>query len=649
MKLKKYFMNLFIVLGIAAAILIFPSSAYAASVSVRDGAYVPQNANRFFEVIPSEEAWTGGTHGVTTTGTVTRFQSPTRDLAWLYSSSTISSWEGTFNFPSGGLQIQFANCDNNDGPAEIYVDDVLVHTVNTYNPTGYKDIIVYVGALSYTPHKVKIQTKQNIGINNDVSLDYVAFRDNDRTRQSGQSGGDDPSLPVDGTWSFHNGDADGDDGWLHVIATIDGEFGEMLFEGEAHYCEELEGEIPLENEEGEKYNDLDFWFELYDGSGDSSRHKSAVPEYDYLADSWVLRIQSLWTNYNVEGKLTMPLLDDPSSPIYVVMDPSVWLDNPGSFQDTYEIDNGECDDLPGYLIGTTSINFDPDADPNDYPFSTSPLTGTVSRTGEIILVSQMPTMPTADLGDAPDSSHSGDPNTIMHAYTNVQADFPTVYVKGSPPYGPIHHSPLSVAYLGSDVSLEFEADILLDEDPNNNIIPSLDISDLDGADDGVDPLPKLPYCRWTTFDYKVTVVDPGVDLYANVWFDWTRDGDWDDDPNCPCCTPGLAPEWAVRNQLLYNLPAGENTVTTTAFRTWHPDPDEAEEIWMRISLSEQPWTFENSAGSGPAEGYQYGETEDYLYTPDTSCEECANLNCDGIINLEDFVIFAQQWLKSCVP
>ena len=80
----------------------------------------------------------------------------------------------------------------------------------------------------------------------------------------------------------------------------------------------------------------------------------------------------------------------------------------------------------------------------------------------------------------------------------------------------------------------------------------------------------------------------------------------------------------------------------------------AEPIWMRISIAEQPWTFEDIAidpngvaGSGPASGYQYGETEDNFYTPDISCLVCANLNCDEIINLEDFVIFAQQWLKRC--
>ncbi len=261
--------------------------------------------------------------------------------------------------------------------------------------------------------------------------------------------------------------------------------------------------------------------------------------------------------------------------------------------------------------------------------------------------------PQMDLGDAPDSSNSYDPNT-MTAYPGVQANFPTIYRIGSPPFGSLHLQPKTVAFLGSDVSFELEADILADDDGINNITPVSDTSNLDGFDDGVSPLPDLPYCRWITFDYTVNVATPGTNLYANVWFDWTRDGDWDDTPTCPCCTSGPAPEWAVKNQFLYNLPAGKNTITSTGFRTWHPDPNTEKDIWMRISLSEQPWTFEDYtvdpngvAGSGPPAGYLYGETEDYFYKPVTSCTECANLNCDDIIDLEDFAIFAQQWLKMC--
>ena len=66
---------------------------------------------------------------------------------------------------------------------------------------------------------------------------------------------------------------------------------------------------------------------------------------------------------------------------------------------------------------------------------------------------------------------------------------------------------------------------------------------------------NLPTCRWTTFDYTVNVIDPSVDLYVNVWLDWNRDGDWDDTVDC---AQGPAKEWAVQNQLLFDLSEGLN-------------------------------------------------------------------------------------------
>jgi hypothetical protein len=256
-----------------------------------------------------------------------------------------------------------------------------------------------------------------------------------------------------------------------------------------------------------------------------------------------------------------------------------------------------------------------------------------------------------DLGDAPDSSNSH--NEDMEAYTGVQANYPTVYTASSPPYGPLHRQPKAVAYLGKDVSLEVEADIGPDEDPNNNIDPPNDDPNQDGDDDGVDVPLNLPHCRWTTFKYDVNVVDANVDLYVNVWFDWNRDGDWDDSNDCNDCNDSeavAAPEWAVKNQLLISLNTGLNTITTPAFLSWHPQ-DGPEEIWMRITLSERPWRGQESSsmvgngGSGPRNGYEYGETEDYYFEPDTSCSADPDLNCDGKVNFVDLAIFANQWLR----
>jgi hypothetical protein len=237
--------------------------------------------------------------------------------------------------------------------------------------------------------------------------------------------------------------------------------------------------------------------------------------------------------------------------------------------------------------------------------------------------------PEHDLGDAPDSTNSW--GVPMTAYPpggppGVQANFPTVYVAGSPPYGPIHWQPRALAFLGNNlieqgVSLENEADIGPDEDGVNNIDPRGDIPDSDGFDDGVVApwAMRLPHCGRAQFDYVVTVVNPmpNTQLYVNVWFDWSRDGDWDDTLQCP--GGALVPEWAVQNQVLGMPPAGVYTFTTPRFRCWHPsDAVVPELIWMRITLSDQPYNpipAQGYGGAGPAWGYQYGETEDYYVRP----------------------------------
>jgi hypothetical protein len=226
--------------------------------------------------------------------------------------------------------------------------------------------------------------------------------------------------------------------------------------------------------------------------------------------------------------------------------------------------------------------------------------------------------PENDLGDAPDSSNSyGVP---MRAYPDgTVAHYPTVYGSGSPPYGPIHWRPKAVAYLGHSVTLESEADLGPDEDGVNNIQPLDDSSNRDGGDDGVRLPLVLPNDQAATLEYTVTVVNPlpGV-MYVNVWFDWNRDGDWDDTLTCPNGAP--APEWAVQNQVV-SLPApGEFRVVTPPFVCWHPPQGtDPAPIWMRITLSDTPWPPAGqsplSGGCGPVGGYLYGETEDYYLCP----------------------------------
>jgi hypothetical protein len=282
-----------------------------------------------------------------------------------------------------------------------------------------------------------------------------------------------------------------------------------------------------------------------------------------------------------------------------------------------------------------------------------------NQTGQGILnVSCEPQIPTEpyDLGDAPDSSNNA--GETMTAYPSqgllpvlVPGNFPTVYDDGSGtgPYGPVHVRASEVAYLGSAVTWETEADSGRDQDGRFNIDPSTDTADDDRADDGVIFPVAFPHCRWETFEYRVNVIEPGTDLWINVWCDWNRDGDWDDTIEC---TKGPAPEWAVRNQFLFNLPAGINRITTPAILSWHPE-DGPDQIWMRITLSEQPWKGGSNpgeignAGSGPQDKYDIGETEDYYFAPEKDHAICEDFNGDGVINTSDLITFTTMWIDNC--
>ena len=262
-----------------------------------------------------------------------------------------------------------------------------------------------------------------------------------------------------------------------------------------------------------------------------------------------------------------------------------------------------------------------------------------------------------DLGDAPDTTNNSGAN--MYAYVlpwGGAANYPTIYDDGSGlgPYGPLHVNSQLVAYLGTRITGETEADTGPDEDNTNNIVFGTNMANRDGGDDGITVPIALPNCGWATIDYKVTVVTPGTDLWVNVWIDFNRDGDWDDTENCPA---GPVPEWAVQNQFLYGLPAGLHEIATPAFRSWHPE-DGPESIRLRITLAEQPWTGGSNpgevgnAGSGPQAKYAIGETEDYYFTPDATgidpdCPLCQDVDGNGKIDMQDLTAYVSLWLANC--
>ncbi|MFC1783401.1 GEVED domain-containing protein [Planctomycetota bacterium] len=264
----------------------------------------------------------------------------------------------------------------------------------------------------------------------------------------------------------------------------------------------------------------------------------------------------------------------------------------------------------------------------------------------------------SDLGDAPDRTNSHGINMTAYPWGAVPANFPTVYLAGSPAFGPIHWFPKQVAHLGQNVTWENEADIPPDQDGPTNIWPPLNAANRDQADDGVLNLPLwMPHCMYRRFQYQVNIINApaGTTLYFNAWADFDRDGDWDDSFTCPA---GPAPEWIVQDQdvtaVLGGAPVlpGLYNITTPQFLSYHvPGTVPSRPLWLRATLSETPWSGTVdpisgalSGGSGPAGGYSYGETEDYYFRPKTDCPDTNN---DGEINIVDWAYWASWWLLRC--
>jgi hypothetical protein len=252
-----------------------------------------------------------------------------------------------------------------------------------------------------------------------------------------------------------------------------------------------------------------------------------------------------------------------------------------------------------------------------------------------------------DYGDAPDATNSTP--WSMNAYPwnahmeflgfirppSIPAKYPTVVdPAATTPQGPWHRSPSARAWLGNRVDSEDAADHTLDNS-ESNITPAQNISDLeygdgwadwDNNDDSIGDTDTiiLPHCAETSFSFiaNATVNVGTTTNYLNVWFDFNRDGDFGDiNILCRDINGNLVsvPERAVANMPITVGP-GPNTYTTTSFRSSHPDYNQL--IWMRMTLTAAQ--ISSADGSGPANGYRYGETEDFLLTNHDS--SAANLS-----------------------
>ena len=174
-------------------------------------------------------------------------------------------------------------------------------------------------------------------------------------------------------------------GDLAVYGTIDCVNVEPpLFQGYATRCQTYQGAIPG------WANDIKFIFDWNYICANHDEAKWARTVYNGGTGQWENVEMNSWIDDNIDpdGE-DMPGLGDPTGVqpnIYFIADPAEWLADPRPLQDWYTVVNGECEDLPGYLIGTTPIVFDPHAGPGGNPFSTTPFTGTLERDSTITFV-----------------------------------------------------------------------------------------------------------------------------------------------------------------------------------------------------------------------------------------------------------------------
>jgi len=234
----------------------------------------------------------------------------------------------------------------------------------------------------------------------------------------------------------------------------------------------------------------------------------------------------------------------------------------------------------------------------------------------------------SDFGDAPDSKYQGYASFFsMMAYLSpiTEGNFPTAYYSGKPtPQGPKHRF-VNPLHLGDGFSLERWAD----RGPRRNIDPVTLTADLDVNDDGIDPAAlSLQHCIPTSIPFRVTMRQDALDRMAeegktarlNIWLDGNRDGDWGDWLDCD----GIqAPEHIVIDQAITPSSGGVYDLVAVTGNLPIPQSEVGKDMWLRISLSDEPSVKTLATPSGTAygdgrgsdNGFRLGETEDYLIIP----------------------------------
>lgn len=167
---------------------------------------------------------------------------------------------------------------------------------------------------------------------------------------------------------------------LTVYGTIDCVIQEpALYQGWLEYCETAGGCVP------NWCNDLVAVFEWPDppeGCGNVDYWKAAA--VGGVPGDWELDPLGDWIDMLPAEGIELPSIGDSTGltrDIYLVVDLVEYLIHyPVPVRSTYHVSNGVSSDLPGYLIGTTPIEFTPSYTD---PFYTLPFTGDLQFDGRI--------------------------------------------------------------------------------------------------------------------------------------------------------------------------------------------------------------------------------------------------------------------------
>lgn len=198
-----------------------------------------------------------------------------------------------------------------------------------------------------------------------------------------------PKFP---TWNYHfwsdyvhpNEDDVCRGGKLVVWGTINCEKVLQIYKGKIDACTVYSGYIPFSI--WRPINDILIEF-YWDYACENVDHiKYAIPFWNIISGKWELTPVYEWVEENLVEDLTLPMIGDPTGEIqdvYTIINLQEFLEDPRQPQDMYEISNGISEDLPGYLIGTTPIIFDPDAPPDENPFSTTTISGVLYNDGDV--------------------------------------------------------------------------------------------------------------------------------------------------------------------------------------------------------------------------------------------------------------------------